>query len=53
MEAPAVQAQAATVQNLPPLKVLTGEGKQINEDNFKKWLDTFEERAKLTGWSHG
>ena len=50
-EAIAAQTQAATAQHLPPLKPYTGEGKQIEEDGVDRWLEQFEERAKIFGWS--
>jgi hypothetical protein len=29
----------------------SGEGNQSCDDSFEKWLEQFEERAKLVGWS--
>ena len=47
----AAQAQAATVQILPPLAKFNGEDADKEEKSFKRWLDIFEERAKLAAWS--
>ena len=50
-EALAAQTQAAAAQHLPPLKSFTGEGKLTDTDSFERWLESFEERAKLVGWN--
>ena len=50
-EAIAAQTQATAAQHLPPLKPYRGEGKQVEEDGFGRWLEQFEERAKIAGWS--
>ena len=50
-EAIAAQTQAAAAQHLPPLKPYSGEGKQIEDDGLDRWLEQFEERAKIAGWS--
>ena len=50
-EAIAAQTQATAAQHLPPLKAFTGEGKQMEEDGFERWIEQFEERAKVAGWS--
>ena len=50
-EAIAAQTQATAAQHLPPLKAFTGEGKQVEEDGFERWIEQFEERAKVAGWS--
>ena len=49
-EAIAAQTQAAAAQHLPPLKPFTGEDVQVEEKTFERWLELFEERAKLAGW---
>ena len=49
-EAIAAQTQAAAAQHLPPLKPFTGEDVQVGEKTFERWLELFEERAKLAGW---
>ena len=35
-------------QSFPPLPAFTGESE---EDNFERWLESFEDRAKVAGWS--
>ena len=45
------QAKAATVQHLPALPCFTGEGDDVTDDGFDKWLKRFQERAKFAGWS--
>ena len=50
-EALAAQTRATAAQHLPPLKPFTGEGKQSEENSFDRWLEHFEERANLAGWS--
>jgi len=50
-EALAAQTRATTAQHLPPLKSFTGEGKVTEDDSFERWLEHFEERASLAGWS--
>ena len=44
------QAKAATLQTLPALSSFTGEGDDISDDGFDKWLEKFQERAKFAGW---
>jgi len=50
-EAIVAQMQTAAAQHLPPLKLYTGERKQIEEHRFDRWLEQFEERAMVAGWS--
>lgn len=50
-DAIAAQTQATAAQHLPPLKAFTGEGKQVEEDGFERWIEQLEERAKVAGWS--
>ena len=50
-EAIAAQTKATAAQHLPPLKAFTGEGKQVEVDGFERWIEQFEERAKVAGWS--
>lgn len=45
------QAQAVAVQGLPSMKKFSGENLDSEEDGFDKWLEIFEERAHLAGWS--
>jgi hypothetical protein len=47
----AAQIRAMSVQNLPPMKDYSGEGIQSSEEGFDRWIEQFEERAKLIGWS--
>ena len=49
-EAIQAQMQVAAAQHLPPLKSFTGEDMQVEEGTFDRWLELFEERAKLTCW---
>ena len=41
-------AKAMVAQSFPPLPAFTGESE---EENFKRWLESFEDRAKVAGWS--
>ena len=50
-QAMAAQARAAAAQNLPTLHPFTGEEDLNDDDVFERWLERFEERAKLTGWT--
>ena len=50
-EALAAQTQAVAAQHLPPVKTFTGDGKLTDADSFERWLENFEERAKLVGWN--
>ena len=47
----AAQTQAAAAQQLPSLKMFTGEGQLTDVDRCERWLENFEKRAKLVGWS--
>ena len=47
----AMQASAVAAQNLPPMPRFTGEDIQSDNDNFDRWIEHFEERAKLAGWT--
>ena len=47
----AAQTKAMSTQCLPPLKEYSGEDIQSSEDGFDRWIEQFEERAKLVGWS--
>lgn len=46
----AAQTRAMSAQTLPPMPHFSGEGDQT-EDTFERWLEQFEERAKLVSWS--
>ena len=45
------QANAVAVQSFPPLPMFTGEDTDSDEKRFDKWLERFEERAVLAGWT--
>ena len=47
----AAQTRAMSAQTLPPMSHFSGEGVQSGEDGFDCWLEQFEERVKLVGWS--
>ena len=47
----AMQASAVAAQNLPPVPRFTGKDIQLDDDNFDRWIEHFEERAKLAGWT--
>ena len=50
-DAIAAQAKATAVQSLPALPHFTGEGTDVADDGFDKWIERFRERAKFAGWS--
>ena len=41
------QAKATAVQSLPALPHYTGEGTDVTDDGFDKWIERFRERAKF------
>ena len=43
------QAKAAALQTLPTLSSFTGEGADVSDDSFDKWLEKFQESAKFAG----
>ena len=45
------QTQAMSTQSLPPMPRYSGEGDQAMDNGFDRWVDQFEERARLVGWS--
>ena len=47
------QAHAVAVQSLPPLPHFTGQDvdSTTDEDSFDRWLEQFEERGRLAGWT--
>ena len=49
-EAIAALTQATAAQHLPPLETFTGEGMETEEKTFDRWIELFEERAKVAGW---
>ncbi len=46
----AAQAQAVAVQTLPPLTLYNGEESQNEDNTFDRWMERFEERARLAKW---
>ena len=48
----AAQANAMAAQSFPPMPRFTAENIQSDDDNFDRWIEQFEERAKLVvGWT--
>ena len=47
----AAQTIAMSALTLPRMLRFSGEGIQTGEDGFDHWLERFEKRAKLVGWS--
>ena len=47
----AAQTKAMAAQSLPPLVHCSGEGSLVGEESFDRWLEHFEERAAVAGWS--
>ena len=45
------QVQAMAAQSVPPLGKFCGEDFNTEEGSFDHWIEGFEERAKITGWS--
>ena len=50
-DAMAAQAKAVALQSLPPLPRFTGEGPDLSDDGFDRWMERFRERADFAGWS--
>ena len=50
-QAMAAQALATAVHHLPPLPLYTGEKEQAEDEGFDRWLERFEERSALAGWT--
>ena len=50
-DAMAAQAKAVAVQNLPSLSCYAGEGSDVVDDGYDKWVQKFRERAKFASWS--
>ena len=38
-------------QSLPPLLHFSDEGSLVGEDMFDRWVEHFEERARVAGWT--
>ena len=47
----AAQTRAMSALSLPPIPTYSGEGEQCLEEGFERWVEQFEERAPLAGWS--
>ena len=47
----AAQTKAMAAQSLPPLVHFSGEGSLVGEESFERWLEHFEERVAVAGWS--
>ena len=44
------QAKAMSTQAVPPLRVFTGDDPDAEDDTFERWLEGFEECAKMCKW---
>ena len=38
-------------QSVPPLRKFSGEDTDSNEGRIDRWIEQFEERAKVMGWN--
>ena len=47
----AAQTRVMSAQSLPPIPTYSGEGEHTLEDGFERWIEQFEERARLAEWS--
>ena len=47
----AAQTEVMAAQSLPPLPHFSGEGNLVGEDSFERWVEHFEERAAVAGWT--
>ena len=47
----AAQVQAMAAQSFPPLGKFSGEDCHTDEGSFDRWIERFEERAKIAGWA--
>ena len=47
----AAQVQAMATHSVPPLRRFTGEDTHTDEGSFDRWLEQFEDRAKMAGWN--
>ena len=45
------QTKTMAAQSLPPLRHFNGEGGLVGDESFDRWLEQFDERAALAGWS--
>ena len=46
-----VQVQALASQSVPPLRKFTGENVNTDEGSIDLWIEQFEERAAVAGWT--
>ena len=47
----AAQTKVMAAQSLPPLPHFSGEGNLVGENTFERWVEHFEERAAVAGWT--
>ena len=47
------QVQAMAAQSVPPLRKFSGESINTDEGNIDRWVEQFEERARVAGWNDG
>ena len=45
------QVQAMAAQSVPPLRKFGGENINTDEGSVDRWIEQFEERARVAGWS--
>jgi len=50
-EAIAAQVRAAAVQHLPQLPVYTGEGREIADDGFDRWVEILKKCSHICSWT--
>ena len=48
----AAQVQAMAVQSVPPLRKFSGDDIDSDEGSIDRWIEQFEERAKVMGWNN-
>jgi hypothetical protein len=47
------QVQAMAAQSVPPLRKFSGESINTDEGNIDRWVEQYEERARVAGWNDG
>ena len=47
----AAQVQAMAAHSIPPLRKFTGEDTHTDEGCFERWIEQFEDHAKMASWS--
>ena len=45
------QVQAMAAHSVPPLRKFSGESINTDEGSVDRWIEQFEERAHVAGWS--